>query len=122
MHDIDPDEYALVTSPCLSSLSAICEHLSSSGMFSFNLEALRHMVASKCARNLTHVCLPSKSKRLHHFEHSLEASLNLFLDAVPPLETLILDVDCGPATLEVICRRHGPMLRKLHLSAHSLGF
>ncbi len=44
LHDIDPDELALATSPCLYSIQVTCVPYDSSGRFSFNLEAIKHMV------------------------------------------------------------------------------
>ncbi|KAG7288124.1 hypothetical protein NEMBOFW57_007647 [Staphylotrichum longicolle] len=44
-HDIDPDELALVKSPCLYSIHASCAPYGLDGRVSFNLEAVEHMVS-----------------------------------------------------------------------------
>ncbi len=56
LHDIDPDELALATSPCLYSIRVTCLPYDSSGRFSFNLEAIRHMVQGH-APNLRRVSI-----------------------------------------------------------------
>ena len=45
LHDIDPDELALATSPCLYSIHATCEDFDSYGRLSFNMEAIESMVS-----------------------------------------------------------------------------
>ncbi|KAL2166913.1 hypothetical protein VTG60DRAFT_2021 [Thermothelomyces hinnuleus] len=55
LHDIDPDEFALATSPCLYSIRAKCAAYDGHGRFSFNLEALKHIVTSRCAPGLRHL-------------------------------------------------------------------
>jgi hypothetical protein len=60
LHDIDPDELAVATSPCLYSIFARHESLEDEqGRFSFNLEALEQMV-SGWAPNL-------KLAQIHHY-------------------------------------------------------
>ena len=44
LHDIDPDELALATSPCLYSIRARCLRYDTYRRFSFNLEAVESMV------------------------------------------------------------------------------
>ncbi len=44
LHDIDPDELALATSPCLYSIRARCIFYDTYGRFDFNLEAIKAMV------------------------------------------------------------------------------
>ncbi len=45
LHDIDSEELALATSPCLYSIHAICEPYDMYGQLSFNLEAIESMVS-----------------------------------------------------------------------------
>ncbi|KAL1844214.1 hypothetical protein VTJ49DRAFT_3870 [Mycothermus thermophilus] len=54
---IDPDEYALVTSPCLYSIRLITTLCTHSRRYSHNLAAIRHMLRSKCAPQLRHVLI-----------------------------------------------------------------
>ncbi|KAL2194058.1 hypothetical protein P885DRAFT_80586 [Corynascus similis CBS 632.67] len=55
LHDIHPDEFALATSPCLYTIRAKYQPWDVYGRFSFNLEALEHIVTSSCAPNLKHL-------------------------------------------------------------------
>ncbi|EAQ91901.1 hypothetical protein CHGG_00136 [Chaetomium globosum CBS 148.51] len=68
LHDIDPDDFALATSPCLYNLRARCLPYDDWGRFNFNLEALEHIVASGCAPELRKLsidhCSPSGSLAL----------------------------------------------------------
>ncbi|KAH6844613.1 hypothetical protein B0I37DRAFT_343081 [Chaetomium sp. MPI-CAGE-AT-0009] len=57
LHDIDPDDFALATSPCLYSLRARCVSYDERGRFNFNLEALKYIVASGCAPGLRKVSI-----------------------------------------------------------------
>jgi hypothetical protein len=61
LHDIDPDDFALVTSPCLYSLRASCVPYDDWGRFDFNREALEHIVASGCAPALKKVSISHRS-------------------------------------------------------------
>jgi hypothetical protein len=53
LHDVDPDDFALATSPCLYNIRAKCMPYDDWGRFDFNLEALESIVASRCAPNLS---------------------------------------------------------------------
>ncbi|KAH6894740.1 hypothetical protein B0T10DRAFT_436452, partial [Thelonectria olida] len=55
-HDIDPDEYMLVTSPSLYSIAGKSYHFGTAGRLGYNYEALEAMVAG-LAPNLTHFSL-----------------------------------------------------------------
>ncbi|KAK3897054.1 hypothetical protein C8A05DRAFT_39397 [Staphylotrichum tortipilum] len=57
LYDIDPDELALATSPCLYSIRAECALYEEQGRFSFNSEALAHMVTSGYAPGLRQLSL-----------------------------------------------------------------
>ncbi|KAL2022454.1 hypothetical protein VTK56DRAFT_5283 [Thermocarpiscus australiensis] len=54
LHDIDPDEFALATSPCLYSIDAKWEAYNTHGHVSYNSEAIARMVAG-CAPALRRV-------------------------------------------------------------------
>lgn len=57
LHDIDPDGFALAAPPCLYSLWAKCSDFDADGRFSFNPDALAHMVTSGCVPGLKHLNL-----------------------------------------------------------------
>ncbi|KAF2792043.1 hypothetical protein K505DRAFT_418725 [Melanomma pulvis-pyrius CBS 109.77] len=54
LHDVDVDEYALATSPCLSSICAVSTHYDSEGLMDYNEEAVLQMVVES-APNLQSV-------------------------------------------------------------------
>lgn len=56
LHDIDPDEFALITSPCLHTIEVNYTHSCPDGRHSFNAEAVTRMVA-RYAPGLRRVCM-----------------------------------------------------------------
>ncbi|KAK4247598.1 hypothetical protein C7999DRAFT_14412 [Corynascus novoguineensis] len=116
LHDIHPDEFALATSPCLYSIHAKYQPWDVYGRFSFNLEALQHIVMSGCAPNLKHLHIHYVSPptpiglvaayRAHRkpwkgFFHESSDSPSVDLSHQPSnnerirsLETLVLSGDC----------------------------
>ncbi|KAK4039969.1 hypothetical protein C8A01DRAFT_46625 [Parachaetomium inaequale] len=75
LHDIDPDELAVATSPCLYSIFAKYETYDEQGRFGFNLEALEQMV-SGWAPNL-------KRAQIHHSMPSNWRSIGAAMLAAP---------------------------------------
>lgn len=69
LSDIDPDEYLLVTSPCLTSIRTSILAYNDDGRFSFNGEALEHILRLGYATNLRHLRIyyrcPSGTLSLH---------------------------------------------------------
>ncbi|KAH6649346.1 hypothetical protein F5144DRAFT_588088 [Chaetomium tenue] len=61
LHDIDPDDFALATSPCLYNLHAMCIPYDDWGRFDYNLEALEHIVTSGCAPGLRKISIDYRS-------------------------------------------------------------
>ncbi|KAL2121926.1 hypothetical protein VTJ04DRAFT_2381 [Mycothermus thermophilus] len=55
LHDVDPDEYSLVTSPCLTSIRTSVQGYDDEGRFSFNVEALKHILQRGYAPNLRYL-------------------------------------------------------------------
>jgi hypothetical protein len=55
LSDIDPDEYLLVTSPCLTSIRTSILAYNDDGRFSFNGEALEHILRLGYTTNLRHL-------------------------------------------------------------------
>ncbi|KAL2115193.1 hypothetical protein VTJ04DRAFT_10856 [Mycothermus thermophilus] len=107
LHDVDPDEYALLTSPVLSTIrtSVVCVD-SSTGYIGFNQHALEYAVPMRYAPNLRHLKIyyvtPSNSPAyLEAFSAPRREWTGFFLDKPvqfpadasnqAQLETLILD-------------------------------
>ncbi|KAL2118669.1 hypothetical protein VTJ04DRAFT_8329 [Mycothermus thermophilus] len=110
---IDPDEYALLTSPCLYSISTILESHDSEPRYSYNREAFREALGSGLMPRLRHL-------HVHFRRHySLTAMANTMIRETPkarwqgffgeqnppgsstprirlPLETLVITGSCDP--------------------------
>jgi hypothetical protein len=110
---IDPDEYALLTSPCLYSISTILESHDSEPRYSYNREAFREALGSGLMPRLRHLhvhlrvhyVLTDMARRVIHGSPKAQWQ-GFFGDQNPPrsstprtrlpLETLVITGSCGP--------------------------
>lgn len=114
LHDIDPDDLALATSPCLYNLRTRCRTYGKRDRVDFKLEALEHIVASGCAPGLRKINIDYRSsagtlalvralrqERWSGFFLSTQnqAVVNppqqVFAPGRGRLETLVLSTNCG---------------------------
>ncbi|KAK3290940.1 uncharacterized protein B0H64DRAFT_410974 [Chaetomium fimeti] len=80
LRDIDPDDFALATSPCLYSVRAPCALHDVWGHYDFNMEALEHIVEVGCAPNLKRLNLN------HRPLEGLDFDRPRFSLTLPPVE------------------------------------